>query len=149
MALNKKKTIILLSLILTFGLSNYFFNVLKVFKRKVCFRETCFYVEVADDSTERTRGLSGRKKLGQDEGMFFVFENQEKHPFWMKDMFIPLDIIWMDESGKVVYIKENAKPCDAKCCKSIMPEIGAKYTLEINSGKIKEMGLQVGDTITK
>jgi len=149
LALYKKKILILLGLIFFLGLGILFINTSKVFKRKVCFKEKCFYADVADNSAERAKGLSGRKRLGTDEGILFIFEARGRHPFWMKDMFIPLDIIWMDESGKAVFIKENVKPCDAKCCKSMIPDAEAKYVLEINSGKVKEMGLKVGDTIIK
>lgn len=67
----------------------------------------------------------------------------------MKGTLIPLDINWIDESGKVVHIKEGAKPCALENCESYVSDQDARYVLEINAGKVDEMGLKVGDNTTK
>ena len=77
--------------------------------------------------------------------MLFVFEKEGIYPFWMKNTLIPLDIIWLDRDGKVVFIKEDAQPCTNHICPKINPNKKAKYVLEVNSGIIKQIGLSVGD----
>ena len=67
-------------------------------------------VEVSDTQNERTKGLSGKENLGNREGMLFVFDNEDLHGIWMKDMNFPIDILWINEDYEIVDIKENAKP---------------------------------------
>ncbi len=64
----------------------------------------------------------------------------------MKDPFIPLDMIWMDEARKVVHIEPSVLPCVADPCPSYPPGREALYVLEINAGHSQELGLQLGDT---
>ena len=114
---------------------------------QVCYKDKCFNVEIAKTNEEQGKGLSGRKELSGDSGMLFIFKEPGKHSFWMKDTLIPLDIIWIDEDGRVVFIKENAEPCKEEACDSFAPNKEAKYVLEINGGKAEEIGLSVGDKI--
>ena len=67
-------------------------------------------VDLALNLKTQEQGLSGRKSLNQDEGMLFVFENNEPHFFWMKDMNFPIDMIWISNDLHVIYIKKNADP---------------------------------------
>lgn len=115
--------------------------------QKVCFAEHCFDVELAESAQQRARGLMFRKELARDEGMLFVFPKEGKYSFWMKNTLIPLDIIWLDEQGRVVSIKEQAQPCSENVCEGIAPDKKAKYVLELNSGLAKEIGLAVGDKV--
>ena len=64
-------------------------------------------VEVADTQASRELGLSGREKMGDDEGILFVFDTPGRYGFWMKDMQFPLDIIWINQNGVVVNMKEK------------------------------------------
>ena len=57
------------------------------------------------------KGLAVKNKLKENESMLFVFDKLENHSFWMKDMKFPIDIIWLDSTGKVVHIEENLEPC--------------------------------------
>lgn len=87
-----------------------------------------------------------RKNLKPESGMLFIFETEGRYPFWMKNTLIPLDIIWMDARQKVVFISENNLPCgQATSCPEIIPDQNALYVLEINVGKVKEIGLKTGD----
>ncbi len=147
MTFHKKHIIILLSLILVSGLFFLIFLSFKNSRKQVCYKDKCFNVEVAKANEEQSKGLSGRKKLEDDSGMLFIFEEMEKYSFWMKNTLMSLDIIWIDENNKVVFIKENAKPCKSEICTSFTPSHNAKYVLEINGGKVKEIGLKVGDEI--
>ncbi len=111
-------------------------------------REAVFYVEIADDDAERGKGLSGRESLPEDRGMLFVFENPGRYSFWMYEMRFALDIIWIDEDGRVVHIEENLQPCTPnQVCSSYTPSADAKYVLEVNAGLAKKHGIVVGDVV--
>src|SRR4030065_2422086 len=64
------------------------------------------WVEVARTPAERAKGLMGRKHLGQEEGMFFIFESEDYHAFWMKDTLVALSIAFIDKSGRFVAIAD-------------------------------------------
>ncbi len=103
--------------------------------------------ELALTPEEHRRGLMFRKKIPEDYGMLFVFEREEYQWFWMKNTYIPLDIIWIDKDKRIVYIAENCKPCLKEDCPSYGVEIPVKYVLEIRGGMAKEYGIDVGDRI--
>jgi len=88
----------------------------------------------------------GRKNLAEDAGMLFIFDKEGFYPFWMKDTLIPLDIIWIDENNKIVYIAGNAQPC-VQNCKNYDPPKEAKYVLEINGGLADKLNIKIGDTV--
>ena len=117
-------------------------------KGQVCFRGECFEVEVVSSPEDRSKGLMFRESLAQSAGMLFVFEEKDVYPFWMKNTFLPLDIIWIaDIGGKVVDIWENARPCSQDPCPSFTPKDDAAYVLEINAGTARRLGLAIGDTV--
>jgi len=113
----------------------------------VCFGNNCFDVEIAQTSTQRERGLMGRRELGENKGMLFVFNKEGSYSFWMKNTLIPLDIIWIDSNGKAVFISENTQPCQRLICPSINPPDKAKFVLEINANVCAQIGLTVGSTL--
>ena len=113
----------------------------------ICFSEKCFYIEVARTESERERGLMFRKNLSQNTGMLFVFDKEAIYPFWMKNTLISLDIIWIRKDKKIVFIKENAEPCDTDACPHINPAAEALYVLEINAGISENFGLKIGDSV--
>jgi uncharacterized membrane protein (UPF0127 family) len=113
--------------------------------REVCFHDQCVQVEVAQTQEERGKGLQFRKSLGKDEGMLFIFPSRHRQSFWMKDTFIPLDIIWMDSRKRVVFIIPNVLPCETEQCPVYTPDTAASYVLEVNAGVTAELGLRVGD----
>lgn len=100
---------------------------------QVCNWENCFSVEIARTPDERQKGLMYRTSIAQDKGMIFVFSKSDLYNFRMKNTFIPLDMIRIDESFRVVRIL-TAQPCISDPCRSYKPEIGAKYVLEVNAG---------------
>lgn len=110
---------------------------------KVCFDSQCFKVEIAQTQEKLTKGLMLRKSLDPDKGMLFIFEIEHEHSFWMKDTFIPLDIIWINMNKEVVHIERNVQPC-AEECEIIVPDAKAKYVLEINPGILD---VQLGDRV--
>ena len=88
-----------------------------------------------------------RDNLEEDRGMLFVFEEEKEWSFWMKNTFIPLDIIWLNREGKVVHIAKNVQPCFEEKCLSVNPLSPAKYVLEINGGIADEIDIAVGDSL--
>jgi len=103
-------------------------------------------VEIADTQEERVLGLSLRKYLGDYEGMYFVFEQNTNISFWMKDMLIPLDLIFIDEEGFVVDIKEGQQPC-VSSCPPIFSNSTYRYVLEVNSGFCSVNGVKIGNGV--
>ena len=111
----------------------------------VCFKNNCIDVEVATNFRDRSIGLQYRNSLGKNDGMLFVFEESAFQGFWMKETFIPLDIIWLDKSKEIVHIKRRVQPCEQEPCKIYKSPKIAKYVLEINSGYADTLGLMEGD----
>lgn len=104
--------------------------------------------EIAKDPISRAKGLMFRSSLKENQGMLFIFENQDFHSFWMKNTLIPLDIIWISQEKKIVYYVENAAPCKNDPCPSYKPIQKAKYVLEVNAGLIKKEKIKIGDTLS-
>jgi uncharacterized membrane protein (UPF0127 family) len=85
-----------------------------------------------------------RKEMAGDHGMLFVFQTPEKVSFWMHNTLIPLDIIFLDGSGKVVDI-HTRKALDET---GMAPRSPALFVIELNAGAAKEVGLTVGDEVS-
>lgn len=99
----------------------------------------------AQTQEERTRGLSGRKRLGENEGLLFIFPKNGRQGIWMKDMLFPIDIIWISEDLTVVGIKENATPDSYP--EVFYPEREARYVLEVNALFVEIKGIRIGDQV--
>jgi uncharacterized membrane protein (UPF0127 family) len=112
---------------------------------QVCTSNVCFSVEIPATQSQMEYGLMNRSHLDCDKGMLFVFGKEGNYSFWMKNTLIPLDIIWINSSQNVVYIKKNAQPCTPDYCPSIVPRKNAKYVLEINGGLSDKYEIKVGD----
>ena len=103
-------------------------------------------VTVADTVAERTQGLSGRPRLADNEGMFFVFEEADRYGFWMKDMSFPIDIIWLSDEGFVIDIDEAVSPESYPAV--FKPDVPARFVLEVHSGFAREHGIRQGSKIS-
>lgn len=114
---------------------------------KVCADDACFKVSIADTPDKRQHGLMQRDHLPADEGMLFIFEKQDLHAFWMKETLIPLDMIWMDEDGRVVDIEAHAPPCNTSPCHIYVPENKARYVLELNAGTTETKNITIGSKL--
>jgi len=112
---------------------------------KICFSDGCIQIEIVRTQEERMKGLQARRNLGKDRGMLFIFQGSKKHSFWMQDTFIALDIVWIDESKRIVTIIPNVLPCETEQCPVYTPSKDALYVLEVNSGVTIELGLKEGD----
>jgi len=102
--------------------------------------------EIVDTPEKRALGLSGRKNLPAQGGMLFVFDKENYHTFWMKDMNFPLDMIWIGADMKIVDVFKNATP-DSYPKYSIKPDYPAQYVLETNAGWLDKNKINIGDKI--
>lgn len=115
---------------------------------KVCFQDYCFFVNIANSQEERAQGLMFIKKLKQNRGMLFTFEKDGDYEFWMKNTFIPLDIIWLDKDGNVISIAKSVEPCKADPCEKFKSGAPARFVLEINAGMAEKLGIAPGEKIS-
>jgi len=106
----KKGYLILIVILFVISLIVYFDDTLNNEKGKVCYEENCFDVEIVDSDIDRAEGLMFRESLCDDCGMLFIFDENGRYPFWMKNTLIYLDIIWIDENKEIVFITEKAEP---------------------------------------
>lgn len=100
-----------------------------------------FFVELATTDHERRKGLMYRPKMQDRWGMLFIYEAAERRSFWMKNTLIPLDMIFVDESGRVVHVIHEAEPETTTPRRSEGP---AKYVVELNGGEAREFGIEAG-----
>ena len=103
-----------------------------------------FRVELADTPQARQRGLMYREKLPSDQGMLFEFKRTEMQSFWMKNTYIPLDIIFVERSGRIAYIHRNARP------RSLVPissQTPVWAVLELNGGLTSLLGIRIGHQV--
>ena len=100
-------------------------------------------VEVAADEAARARGLSGRKELGENDGMIFVFPGAKRVSFWMKDTHVALDIAFITPDGRIAEMQEM-KPLSLEAHQS---KAAVLMALEMPSGWFGRSGVGVGDRI--
>lgn len=103
--------------------------------------------ELAISVEERQRGLMFREKLNPDQGMLFLFEDEDFHYIWMKNMKISIDILWLDREKKIVHIERNVPPCKESPCDSYSSKIPALYVLEIKAGMADKNKLKLYDRL--
>jgi len=98
-------------------------------------------VELAKTTEELKKGLMHRKTLEPGTGMLFIFPDESKHYFWMKDTLIPLDMIFMNSEKKIVGVVKDAVPGSVKL---LGVDVPSRYVLEVNSGESEQFGLKAG-----
>ena len=103
-----------------------------------------FNVELANDPMKRQRGLMYRQVMADDAGMLFLFSDERQRSFWMKNTYIPLDIIYISRNGEIVSIAKHTKPHDETPVPSYLP---ATYVLEVNAGITDRLDIQEGDLL--
>jgi uncharacterized membrane protein (UPF0127 family) len=105
--------------------------------------DRAFTLEIANTESTRRTGLMKRDAMDDDHGMIFVFGEENERSFWMSNTRIPLDILYVDASGKIVSI-HSMKPYDLGSTPSNGP---AKYAIELNKGLAAAAGVKPGDTL--
>lgn len=106
-----------------------------------------YQVWVADTEAERVQGLSGVEQLPLNGGLLMKFESDSAWGIWMKDMQMPLDIIWLDKDKKVVYIVKNASP-ESSTDVVFAPKQPARYVVELPAGSVDKAAIQTGAKAT-
>ena len=101
-------------------------------------------IEIADNEEETTQGLMYRRSMPDSCGMVFIFADSQPRSFWMKNTYLPLDILYLDESKKIVTIQANRTPFSEEEIPSFE---NAKYVLEVNAGYCKRKGIEKGDVV--
>jgi uncharacterized membrane protein (UPF0127 family) len=112
---------------------------------QVIIKDNAWTVEVARTEQERESGLSNRRALYHQQGMLFAFPKSGYQNFWMKDMLISLDMIFIDENWKIVLIEKSVDPLSFP--KSYGGKVKSKYVLEINAGEAESFNLEAGDQV--
>ncbi len=103
-----------------------------------------FNVEVAKTVEERRIGLMYRKKLLNNEGMLFIFPREKIIQLWMKNTYIPLDVIFISENKVIVDIKKNMEKLSETIVKS---KVKSRDALEFNAGLINKLDIEIGDRV--
>jgi uncharacterized membrane protein (UPF0127 family) len=105
--------------------------------------------EVEANSVDMARGMMFRDSLAPDRGMLFVHERPGQYAYWMYQVKIPLDIIWMDDDHRIVELSAETPPCKTRAseCPSYGGHATSRYVLELAGGMAKKYGLNTGDRI--
>ena len=111
----------------------------------ITINQTTLNVEIADTQERHQQGLSGKDKISDSYGMLFVFEKPLIPQFWMKDMFFPLDMIWINKEFLVVGITKNIPTSSFP--KTFEPSSPIIYVLEVNAGWADRNNIAVGDLV--
>lgn len=117
----------------------------EIMKISVSGVDRIFHLEAAFSEEEKLNGLMHRTKLDSSDGMIFIYNEPETVKMWMKNTLIPLDMIFADSKGRIVYIKENTVPLSLE---KIGPGIPVSYILEMNAGEVEKHRIRIADTIT-
>jgi hypothetical protein len=105
--------------------------------------------EVEMTPEDMQKGMMFRDSLPHDRGMLFIHQAPGLYPYWMFQCKIPLDIIWMDSSHRVVEISADTPACktEASQCPNYGGHQQAQYVLELGGGEARRLGVAVGQTI--
>lgn len=143
-----KKIIVILGIIFLIFIVIVFFQFNKSAFSTVTINSAAFRVEVARTPKEQVTGLSRRRSLSTDAGMLFLFDKPSYYSFWMRNMKIPLDMVFI-LNDKVVAVYENLPP--ASITDENPPlygsEVAADRVLEINAGEASKNNITVGDNV--
>lgn len=101
-----------------------------------------FRVEIADDRRERAQGLMHVEQMARLAGMLFIYERPQMVSFWMENTLIPLDLIFMDQTGLVLNVHSDAIPMDRTPIPGGSNEV--VYVLEVNGGVAEDLGIVEG-----
>ena len=108
---------------------------------------TIIKLELAETPEEHQRGLMFRSHLDPDRGMLFLFDQEAYPSFWMKNTWIPLDMVFLDSGGTVTYVAASVPPCRAEPCPEYTPSKPSSAVLELNAGTAAHHGVAPGVTL--
>lgn len=104
-------------------------------------------VAIAEDQNQRRKGLMNHTELAENQGMLFVYPDSELRAVWMKNTFLSLDVLFISSDGEILSMHENLTPCVNDPCEIYPSNAPAKYTLEVNTGFIKNHNIKIGQYI--
>ncbi|WP_193195670.1 DUF192 domain-containing protein [Nostoc sp. MG11] len=107
---------------------------------------TTIQLEVAQTPAQQAKGLMYRPALPDNRGMLFQFPSAQPVSFWMKNVPVPLDMVFLNK-GVVKYIQAAAPPCKSEPCPTYGPNTPIDTVIELRSGRAAELNLQVGDIV--
>jgi uncharacterized membrane protein (UPF0127 family) len=109
----------------------------------VCGQGNKFKTYTVEDEHDRDKGLSVFDSIKDSEAMMFVFETPGKYSFWMKGMKFPIDIVWLDNEGKIVDIKRHV--ATSTYPELFAPDSDSTYVVELNAGVSERLKIKIGD----
>jgi len=102
--------------------------------------------EIANTDAEKINGLTNKTNLEENQGMLFVFSEEDYYGFWMKNMKIPIDMIFIDKDNTVIDIWKDAQPCKENCTSYVSKE-KSMYVLEVKSNFTDRHNVTIGSKI--
>lgn len=103
-------------------------------------------IERVTTETARAQGLSGRTNIPSDYGMLFVFPHAGTYSFWMKDMQVPIDIIWLSDTYEIIGIEDSVAPDTYPV--AFTPPTPVRYVLETRAGEARARGWGIGTQLS-
>lgn len=104
-----------------------------------------FNAKLALNNNDRLKGLSEITKLNPDQALLMVFPSEEKWGIWMKDMKVPIDIVWLDSNKKVIYAVTDVSP-DVATSEIFTPKSPAMYVIELPAGTVNSKAITTKTT---
>lgn len=101
-------------------------------------------IEIAETQDELRQGLKNRELMEDNQGMLFIMDGQTKHPFWMQDTYLSLDMIFVEQDKTIFEVVENTTPFSEEM---IEPKMINMYTLELRAGMAKKYNITAGDRL--
>lgn len=105
-----------------------------------------YHIKVVKSPDELQKGLSGTANLPNDQAMLFVFSAEGTQAMWMKDMNFPIDMVWLNNGGEVVYLVKDVQPSSYPAVKFVNDK-PARYVIELANGTIERTGVRIGDLV--
>lgn len=115
-------------------------------KVSIFLRDVPVLVTTVDTPEARQKGLSGISALPSNEGMLFIFDEEGRYGFWMKDTLLALDIIWVNNNQEIVHIESNVRPESYPA--TYYSPVPARFVVEVNAFFTSTFNINVGDKIS-
>ncbi len=149
----RKLQVVVLFLVIPFGMLYFYADSKNITIREIFLPGTPIMhigeiplrVEIAETDAALEKGLSGRAKFPNVNGMLFIFNKPDYHGIWMKDMHFPIDVIWIDENLKVVGITKGITP--ESYPKTFRPPVPVKYVVETDVNYADTFGIHEGHSV--
>jgi len=140
---NLSTTLIISGVLLIIGFSFLIFILPNLLKPVTDLRlgDGIFNATIVSSKADRVKGLSGIKELASNKALLMVFPDEDKWGIYMKDMIIPIDIVWLNNKKEVVFIVKNVSP-DESTSVTHYPKTAAKYVIEFPAGTVDSKAIK-------